>query len=337
MTDATLNLLHEVYQDVVSRSDNILEIVENLYKDLSEREVDPADSKQFDSFVDGLRACIRVRQKTFYITSQTTYINTTLMYIICWMNDTQGSSIDINLLARRKSLESDLTKILSKSCDNRYGSANIRDRFGLRAILLNDFPTREEANKYIYDIFDAICGIFGGQNRQMKKAFTEWCAQKFQLPIDFWNSSFSKDMLEKLPLIPPDALVIWSTLNIPFSIEYVKDFIKEPKENGYQSLQFTMIIQMYSNVLPGCQLEVQLRTKEMHSIAVSGTACHDDYKEGFGNENVQKLNKVFTVDDFSKLNIIGFKGYNSPDDDHDGIHFSKVFCNRRISTSLVNS
>ena len=73
-----------------------------------------------------------------------------------------------------------------------------------------------------------------------------------------------------------DKQIIKYVLEIPFRIEFIKDFIKNPKSNDYKSLQFTLTIQMYSNVLPGFQIEIQLKSLEMHNQAEHGSASHDN-------------------------------------------------------------
>lgn len=314
MTKETLKLIHRCYQDALKKSSNILEIVQNLYDILEEAEVADEDSSSFDSFIDGLRGCIYSRQKTFEITNVITYLNITFMYIILWLNQTQNLNIDINWYSRRKSLESELSKLLRKSNSNL--SANIRDRFGLRGILLNT-DSDEVVKSYIYLIFDAILGIVAAKNRKMRKNFIEW----------FENNQ---------GISPIDKNIIQQVLNIPFSIDFVKDYIKNPKSNNYQSLQFTMSIQMYSQILPGCQMEVQLRSIKMHEEAVYGTASHEKYKQ-YLQDNLEEdpISKVFCVDDFSELHIKGFTSYDSKEHDQDGIHFAKEFSDRRISTTLV--
>ena len=142
--------------------------------------------------------------------------------------------------------------------------------------------------------------------------------------------------------LSPDKAVLDKILAVPFTIDFVKDFIAHPKKNSYKSLQFTLIVQVYSKVLPGGMFEVQLRTKEMHENAEHGPASHFYYKnpdlldktDGDGGEDDEILkiirNEIFVVDDFSKLHITGFTSYDSKEDDRDGIHFSKDFSDRRV-------
>lgn len=311
----TLEFIHTKYQSALNQSSDILEIVKNLYYLLKDEEVADKDSEAFDSFIDGLRGCYRFREKTFVITNIMTYITITIMYIVLWLNEANNMHLDINWYSRRKSLESDLTKILRKSAEN--SSINIRDRFGIRGILLNNC-TENEADKYIHFVFDALSGIIACKNRKLRKNFTDWI-----------NSSNGINEIDKH--------IINYVLDIPFRIEFIKDFIREPKGNNYQSLQFTLTISMYSEVLPGCQMEVQLRSKKMHEEAEHGSASHTEYKKYSkdGSDEEDPINKVFVVDDFSKLNIVGFTSYDSKEHDQDGIHFAKEFSDRRISTTLV--
>ena len=316
MTQETLDIIHNSYQTALEKSSDILEVVETLYSILEATEVDSVDTNAFDAFVDGLRACFKTRRRTFEFTNLTVYLTQTIMYIIVWLNEVEHLGLDLNLYSRRKSLESNLTKILRKSSDPNC-SVNIRDVFGIRGIILNDC-THEEADNYIHLIFNAVSGILSAKSRKMRKEFIDWLCNNSHI------NSLDRNILNYI-------------LTVPFKTEFVKDFVREPKCNTYQSLHFTLSIPVYSSVLAGCQIEVQLRSAEMHEVAEHGEAAHDEYKkyrlEGSAEED--PVTKVFLAEDFSNINIIGFSNYDSPEKDIDGLHVPKVFGVRRVSPTLV--
>jgi len=328
MTQQTLDFIHQSYQEALEKSTNIIQIIQNLFDILADAEVCAEDARSYDAFVDGLRNCHKIRKMTSDITDIVTYITITIMHIIKWLNISKQLNIDIILHGRRKSLESDFTKLLRKS--NQTLSAKIKDRFGLRGILLNE--SEEQAINHIYLIEDSITGILAAKNRKARKQFIEWVNND-----DHVN--------------PTNKIVINEVLQIPFDVDGRKDYIQKQKLNGYKSLHFILTIEPYSNVIPGTHLEIQLRTKQMDDIANHGSASYDEYKkymeesldlEDFDSSepSIQKDNpflKVFVVDDFSKIHIPGFSSYNCRQDDEDGIHFSKEFADRRISPTLVPS
>ena len=318
MKRKTADLIHKAYNEALRKSSNIIEIVQNLYEilDKTTEFEDEEEERIVDSFLDGLRGCYNVRRRTFEITNFASYLNITLMYIVLWLNSTMQQKIDVSLNARRKALESDLTKILKKSMNKDVSSYIVRDRFGIRAIIWNE--NEQEAVQMIFNLYDSIVGIVAGKSRKLKKEFTNW--------------------IESNPRIGVlDKKIVLYILSIPFGIESEKDYINKPKSNGYKSLHFTFTVQMYSELLPGTQLEMQLRTKRMHEEAENGKANHFDYKqemEGLTEEEKEWLKETFVVDEFESLSIPGFTGYTK-EKDVDGVHFPKEFFDRRLSSTLV--
>lgn len=63
-----------------------------------------------------------------------------------------------------------------------------------------------------------------------------------------------------------------------------KDYISQPKENGYRSLHTTV------SGRDGKRVEVQIRTHQMHDAAEAGAAAHWSYRDG------ERANNPFSID-----------------------------------------
>ncbi|MBT7800391.1 MAG: bifunctional (p)ppGpp synthetase/guanosine-3',5'-bis(diphosphate) 3'-pyrophosphohydrolase [Tateyamaria sp.] len=58
-----------------------------------------------------------------------------------------------------------------------------------------------------------------------------------------------------------------------------KDYISQPKTNGYRSIHTTV------SGRDGKRVEVQIRTRQMHDVAESGVAAHWSYRDGVRSQN----------------------------------------------------
>ena len=58
-----------------------------------------------------------------------------------------------------------------------------------------------------------------------------------------------------------------------------KDYISQPKTNGYRSIHTTV------SGRDGKRVEVQIRTRQMHDVAETGVAAHWSYRDGVRSKN----------------------------------------------------
>jgi guanosine-3',5'-bis(diphosphate) 3'-pyrophosphohydrolase len=72
------------------------------------------------------------------------------------------------------------------------------------------------------------------------------------------------------------------------SPERLRDWLSNPKSNGYEALHTTVMGPQ------GKWVEVQIRTKRMNEIAEKGLAAHWKYKEGRSDES--RFDKWFQPD-----------------------------------------
>ena len=99
-----------------------------------------------------------------------------------------------------------------------------------------------------------------------------------------------------------------------------KDYISQPKSNGYRSLHTTV------SGRDSKRVEVQIRTQEMHEVAESGVAAHWSYTDG------QVFENPFAVDPFKWIRGLArdFEESVNPNDFLENVKLEmfqdKVFC-----------
>jgi len=87
------------------------------------------------------------------------------------------------------------------------------------------------------------------------------------------------------------------------SPERLRDWLSNPKSNGYEALH-TTVMGPY-----GKWVEVQIRTKRMNEIAEKGLAAHWKYKEGGGDESrfdkwFNQIREVLTTQDTDSIDFL---------------------------------
>ncbi|WP_284165099.1 bifunctional (p)ppGpp synthetase/guanosine-3',5'-bis(diphosphate) 3'-pyrophosphohydrolase [Frigidibacter sp. SD6-1] len=99
-----------------------------------------------------------------------------------------------------------------------------------------------------------------------------------------------------------------------------KDYISQPKSNGYRSIHTTV------SGRDGKQVEVQIRTRQMHEVAEAGVAAHWSYRDG------ERAQNPFAVDPARWIATLTERFDNG--DDHDEflenvkleMYSDQVFC-----------
>ena len=136
-----MNMSSELAQNIhnsyasAARKQNIngTEVEEHLQTELaSVTTSNSKDKKILGAFKDKLAKCIGGRLPTFKITECVEAILHVILYIVIWINHQYKMELDVVVKARRKSVESELAKILSLADVD--DPTPLMDRFGIRVI-----------------------------------------------------------------------------------------------------------------------------------------------------------------------------------------------------------
>ena len=335
MTQELADTIHDSYVKAASKgSINAVEVEETLYSYLDDVETNEADQTILDYFLDKLSKSILARKQTFQATNMVTEILHVCIYIVAWLNVVYNAEIDTNITARRKALESELAKMLNLA--DELDPTQIMDRFGIRFIL--DFGINKSCF-LLTKIVNVLCNL----NRQDRKDFLKYIdkfddATKYRinkvLEIPFILAPLIRkdDPSEFDPEKFKDKKIELPTDEERKMIEHLLGSIKfyfDPKKNGYQSIHVILMVDPTSPHLPGFQIEIQIRTWQMHMHAENDiNASHDVHKD-----KVNLYSRIFTLSEEEQKSVcIGFfESYKDNQNDVDGIHFPKEFYNRRMN------
>lgn len=141
-----------------------------------------------------------------------------------------------------------------------------------RTRYINEFikPIKEnlEKNKFDFEIYGRPKNIHSIWNKMKKKGVTfEEVYDLFAIRI-ILNSPPDREK--------EDCWKVYSLITDEYtpSIERLRDWVSNPKSNGYEALHTTVMGPR------GKWVEVQIRTRRMNEIAEKGLAAHWKYKEG---------------------------------------------------------
>lgn len=178
-----------------------------------------------------------------------------------------------------------------------------------RASIMRRFITMQKESG------DVIQKITGDMRHELDKAGVE--AQVFgraKKPYSIWRKMQEKDIpFSRLSDIYGFRVITESEEDCYRALGVIhqrwravpgrfKDYISQPKSNGYRSIHTTV------SGRDGKRVEVQIRTRQMHDVAETGVAAHWSYKDGVRSVN------PFAVDPAKWISTVT-EGFGD-DDDH---------------------
>ncbi len=170
-----------------------------------------------------------------------------------------------------------------------------------RSRFINEFikPLKEKLEKggFNFEIYGRPKSIHSIWNKMRKKGVTfEEVYDLFAIRV-ILNSSPEKEK--------EDCWKVYSMITDEYtpSPERLRDWLSNPKSNGYEALHTTVMGPQ------GKWVEVQIRTKRMNEIAEKGLAAHWKYKEGANDESrfdkwFQQIREVLHTQDNDSVDFL---------------------------------
>lgn len=338
--------LHDIHQETVDltiRDSNlspssqnylppdVLSLKKHRYQILSKNGTDMFSGKDkeiLECYISSFPKAIRQREMTKTMTDVVDGLANLLMHIGIWITHEeypQDFHISFHVTARRKDWEGEETKLLLRSAEAVYTNDSplsivqppiLRDLFGIRVII-----EQTTDKTVLLRIIQIIVAILTNPNSKEYKSFYHW--------VKTTNKLYGGSP------IPKERLLHFSEYD--FSMGYEKNYINEPKSNGYDSWQATFTVEASSPKAGGSMFELQVRTSEMEerleyglkTSAEESDLAHSDYKKAL----YELRKEIFSLDNYNG----GLLYYNPAIGyDADGIGKAKQIASRTSSVHLVS-
>ncbi len=227
------------------------------------------------------------REKQLKISSETIYVYAPLAHRMGLYN----IKTELEDLAM-KYMEPDSYKYIAEKLDN---TKRERTRY------INEFikPIKEKLQQghFNFEIYGRPKSIHSIWNKMKKKGVSfDEVYDLFAIRI-ILNSPPEKEK--------EDCWKVYSLITDEYtpSPERLRDWLSNPKSNGYEALHTTVMGPQ------GKWVEVQIRTKRMNDIAEKGLAAHWKYKEGTSEENrfdkwFQQIRDVLASQDSNSIDFL---------------------------------
>ncbi|MBA2249688.1 MAG: bifunctional (p)ppGpp synthetase/guanosine-3',5'-bis(diphosphate) 3'-pyrophosphohydrolase [Chitinophagaceae bacterium] len=183
----------------------------------------------------------------------------------------------------------------------RYIAQKLHDTKRERTRYINDFirPIKEKLDQghFDFEIYGRPKSIHSIWNKMKKKGVGfEEVYDLFAVRV-ILNSPQEKEK--------EDCWKVYSMITDEYTPapERLRDWLSNPKNNGYEALHTTVMGPQ------GKWVEVQIRTKRMNDIAEKGLAAHWKYKEGTNDENrfdqwFQQIREVLVNQDTNSIDFL---------------------------------
>ncbi len=227
------------------------------------------------------------REKQLKISSETVYVYAPLAHRMGLYN-IKTELEDLSM----KYMEPDMFKFIVQK---------LQDTKRERTKYINDFikPIKEKLDKtgFDFEIFGRPKSIHSIWNKIKKKGVSfEEVYDLFAIRI-LVNAEAEKEKEE--------CWKVYSIITDAYnpSTERLRDWLSNPKSNGYEALHTTVMGPL------GRWVEVQIRTKRMNDIAEKGLAAHWKYKEGTNDESrfdqwFQQIRETLSSNDSDSLDFL---------------------------------